>query len=88
MKDSIAMAENALLEKDQALVRERQKDEECERLQMAINKLVDEAGARTRDEVELVRQQANQSITKARSHSDWLSRGERHLRFICRYWRS
>lgn len=64
MKESIAMAENALMEKDAAIVRERQKEEDCERLQQAISKLVDEAGARTRDEVELVRQQANQSISK------------------------
>ena len=45
------MVESAMLEKDEALVREKQAAEDIQRLQEAIGKLVDEAGARTREEV-------------------------------------
>ena len=40
----------------------RQKDEETEQLREVINKLINEAGARTRQEVDSVRNQCNDRI--------------------------
>ena len=53
VKESVQMVENAMLEKDEALVKERQAGEDVARLQEAIAKLLDEAGARTRQEVRM-----------------------------------
>ena len=53
VKESVQMVENAMLEKDEALVKERQAGEDVARLQEAIAKLLDEAGARTRQEVRI-----------------------------------
>ncbi|XP_038056776.1 sodium channel and clathrin linker 1-like [Patiria miniata] len=64
VRDSIQMVENALLEKDQALVREQQKTQELGRLQEALSKLINEAGKRTRQEVDNVRKQCNTNIGK------------------------
>ncbi|XP_022079629.1 sodium channel and clathrin linker 1-like isoform X2 [Acanthaster planci] len=64
VRDSIQMVENALLEKDQALVREQQKTHELGRLQEALSKLINEAGKRTRQEVDNVRKQCNTNIGK------------------------
>ncbi|XP_071787293.1 sodium channel and clathrin linker 1-like [Asterias amurensis] len=64
VRDSIQMVENALLEKDEALVREQQKTQELGRLQVALSKLINEAGKRTRLEVDNVRKQCNTNIGK------------------------
>eukprot|EP00057_Strongylocentrotus_purpuratus_P016926 XP_011671400.1 PREDICTED: sodium channel and clathrin linker 1 [Strongylocentrotus purpuratus] len=58
------MSENALLEKDQALIREQQKEEEVRRLADALGKLVNDAGKRTRQEVDSIRKQCNSNIAK------------------------
>ncbi|CAH3023274.1 unnamed protein product [Porites evermanni] len=64
VRDSVQMVENAILERDQALVREQQKVQEVNRLQEAINKILKEAGKRTREEVDAVRNQCNKNIQK------------------------
>lgn len=64
VKDSVQMVENAILERDQALVREQQKTQEISRLQEVINKILREAGKRTREEVDSVRNQCNKNIQK------------------------
>lgn len=64
VKDSVQMVENAILERDQALVREQQKTQEIGRLQEVINKILREAGKRTREEVDSVRNQCNKNIQK------------------------
>ncbi|XP_050417020.2 sodium channel and clathrin linker 1 [Patella vulgata] len=64
VRDAIQMAENAILEKDQAEILCGQKDEELEQLQEVVNKLINEAGVRTRQEVDLVRKQSNDRISK------------------------
>lgn len=64
VRDSVQMVENAILERDQALVREQQKIEEVNRLQEVINKILKEAGKRTRQEVDAVRNQCNKNIQK------------------------
>ncbi|KAJ8028474.1 Sodium channel and clathrin linker 1 [Holothuria leucospilota] len=62
VRESIQMVENALLEKDEALIREKQKIQEIERLQQTLDNLVNEAGKRTRQEVDAVRKQCNKNI--------------------------
>ena len=47
-----------------ALVREQQKTQELSRLQEALSKLINEAGKRTRQEVDNVRKQCNINIAK------------------------
>ncbi|XP_078370548.1 sodium channel and clathrin linker 1-like [Oculina patagonica] len=64
VRDSVQMVENAILERDQALVREQQKTQEVSRLQEVINKVLREAGKRTREEVDSVRNQCNKNIQK------------------------
>ncbi|XP_013399684.1 sodium channel and clathrin linker 1-like [Lingula anatina] len=63
-RENVQMAENALLEKDQALLREQQQTEENQRLQDQMSKLIDEAGLRTKKEVENIRKQCNNNIAK------------------------
>lgn len=45
-------------------MREKQAQEEVDRLQDIISKLVDEAGARTRQEVDNIKKLCNQNLTK------------------------
>ncbi|XP_006629764.2 sodium channel and clathrin linker 1 isoform X1 [Lepisosteus oculatus] len=62
VRDNIQLAEEATLQKDQALLREKQKDEELEKMKEAISQLIQEAAVRTRKEVENVRKQCNVQI--------------------------
>ncbi|PIK61194.1 putative sodium channel and clathrin linker 1 isoform X2 [Apostichopus japonicus] len=64
VRESIQMVENSLLEKDEALIREKQKVVEIERLQQVMENLLNEAGKRTRQEVDTVRKQCNMNIAK------------------------
>ncbi|XP_074649258.1 sodium channel and clathrin linker 1-like isoform X2 [Tubulanus polymorphus] len=64
VRDSAQLVENIIHEKDQCLISEKQKEEEIIKLQDTINKLVDEAGIRTKEEVENVRRQYNTNIEK------------------------
>ncbi|KAK1175472.1 sodium channel and clathrin linker 1 [Acipenser oxyrinchus oxyrinchus] len=62
VRDSIQLAEETTLQKDQALLREKQKDEEVEKMKEAMARLIQDAAVRTRKEVENVRKQCNMQI--------------------------
>ncbi|KAK3594535.1 hypothetical protein CHS0354_023591 [Potamilus streckersoni] len=64
MREAVQMVENAMLEKEQAEGLVQQREEEIEQFKEVINKLINEAGARTRQEVDNVRVQCNEKITK------------------------
>lgn len=64
VKESLEIAETALLEKDQAQIREQQLNHEIERLKQTLDTIVKEAGERTSKEVLAVRQECNKSIEK------------------------
>jgi len=53
VKDSIQVAEAAIMEKDQVEIREKQLTAEVERLRTTLDLLVQEAGERTRKEVNM-----------------------------------
>ncbi|XP_063075676.1 sodium channel and clathrin linker 1 isoform X2 [Engraulis encrasicolus] len=62
VRDSIQLAEEASLQKEQAQLREKQKTEEMEKMKEAMKQLVQDAAVRTRREVENVRKQCNVQI--------------------------
>ncbi|KAM9399015.1 sodium channel and clathrin linker 1 isoform 5-T8 [Salvelinus alpinus] len=62
VRDSIQLAEEASLQKDQALLREKQKSEELDKMNEAVRQLIQDAAIRTRKEVENVRKQCNSQI--------------------------
>ncbi|KAL4229962.1 Sodium channel and clathrin linker 1 [Mactra antiquata] len=64
MREAVQMVETAALEKEQAEAALQQKEEDLEQLKEVINKLINEAGARTRQEVDQVRTQSNERIQK------------------------
>ncbi|KAJ8411017.1 hypothetical protein AAFF_G00180520 [Aldrovandia affinis] len=53
VRDSIQAAEEASLQKEQALLREKQKNDELEKLKEAIGQLIQDAAVRTRKEASL-----------------------------------
>ncbi|KAM3623278.1 uncharacterized protein V6R79_009492 [Siganus canaliculatus] len=62
VRESVQVAEEAALQKDQALLREKQKAEELEKTKEAIKQLIQDAAVRTRKEVDNVRKQCNLQI--------------------------
>ncbi|XP_049328439.1 sodium channel and clathrin linker 1 [Astyanax mexicanus] len=62
LRNSLQLAEEASLQRDQAQLRENQRVEELERMKEGMKQLVEEAAARTRREVEAVRKQYNSQI--------------------------
>lgn len=64
VKESIQIVETALMEKEQAQIREQQLDHEIARLKRAMQTIVREAGERTSREVATVREECNKSIDK------------------------
>ncbi|XP_078394708.1 sodium channel and clathrin linker 1 [Cetorhinus maximus] len=64
VRDSMQLLEEANLQKDQVLLREKQKDEEVVKMKEAMVQLVQEAAVRTRKEVENVRKQSNIQIAR------------------------
>ncbi|XP_036933724.1 sodium channel and clathrin linker 1 [Acanthopagrus latus] len=62
VRESVQVAEEAALQKDQALLREKQKAEELEKTKEAIKQLIHDAAVRTRKEVDNVRKQCNVQI--------------------------
>ncbi|XP_055779963.1 sodium channel and clathrin linker 1 isoform X1 [Salvelinus fontinalis] len=62
VRDSIQLAEEASLQKDQAQLREKQKSEELDKMNEAVRRLIQDAAIRTRKEVENVRKQCNSQI--------------------------
>ncbi|XP_046699266.1 sodium channel and clathrin linker 1 isoform X3 [Silurus meridionalis] len=64
LRDSLQLAEESSLQRDQAQLREKQRVEELERMKEGMKQLVEEAAIRTRKEVECVRQQCNTQINR------------------------
>ncbi|KAG7265207.1 hypothetical protein CRUP_027696 [Coryphaenoides rupestris] len=64
VRESVQLAEDATLQKEQALLREKQKVEELEKTKEAIKQLIQDAAVRTRKEVENVRKQCNVQIQR------------------------
>ena len=63
VKESIDMVEVALIEKNQALMKAEQASSEVARLTDTLTELVEEAGVRTKQAVDEVRLECNQSIS-------------------------
>ncbi|XP_053713513.1 sodium channel and clathrin linker 1-like isoform X1 [Synchiropus splendidus] len=64
VRESVQVAEEAALHKDQTLLREKQKTEELEKTKEAIKHLIQNAVSRTRKEVDNVRKQCNIQINR------------------------
>ncbi|OCT99807.1 sodium channel and clathrin linker 1 [Xenopus laevis] len=64
VRDSMQILEEANLQKDQALLREKQKEEEIENMKEGMKKIIQEAAARTRKEVENTRKLFNVQIAR------------------------
>ncbi|KAM9313695.1 sodium channel and clathrin linker 1 isoform 2-T2 [Pholidichthys leucotaenia] len=62
VRESVQVAEEATLQKDQALLREKQKTEELVKASDAVKQLIQDAAVRTRKEVELARKQCTLQI--------------------------
>ncbi|XP_034044654.1 sodium channel and clathrin linker 1 isoform X2 [Thalassophryne amazonica] len=61
--EAVQMSEEAVLDKDEAVFREKQRLEELEKTKEATRQLIQDAAVRTRKEVENVRQECNLKIT-------------------------
>ncbi|CAB4001168.1 sodium channel and clathrin linker 1-like [Paramuricea clavata] len=64
VRESMQLVENAVLERDQVLVREKQKSEEVNRLHEVIQKLLHDAGTKTKEEVRKVKDHCNKNLQK------------------------
>uniref|UniRef100_A0A0B6ZX62 Sodium channel and clathrin linker 1 n=2 Tax=Arion vulgaris TaxID=1028688 RepID=A0A0B6ZX62_9EUPU len=64
VREAVQVVEAAVLEKDQAVMMAQQKEQELEEMKGVVSKLINKAGARTREEVDNVRKQCNEQITK------------------------
>ncbi|KAI9538400.1 Dynein heavy chain 6, axonemal [Dissostichus eleginoides] len=62
VRESVQVAEEATLQKEQVLLREKQKKDELEKTKEAIKQLIQDAAVRTRKEVDNVRKQCNVQI--------------------------
>ncbi|KAK5866398.1 hypothetical protein PBY51_020592 [Eleginops maclovinus] len=62
VRESVQVAEEAALQKEQILLREKQKTEDLEKTQEAIKQLIQDAAVRTRKEVDNVRKHCNVQI--------------------------
>ncbi|XP_073428187.1 sodium channel and clathrin linker 1 isoform X5 [Dendrobates tinctorius] len=74
VRDSLQIVEEANLQKDQALLREKQKEEEIQTMQQAISKIIHEAAARTRKEVDSAKKLCNVKISQLTSDISVLQR--------------
>ncbi|XP_076362845.1 sodium channel and clathrin linker 1-like isoform X3 [Tachypleus tridentatus] len=61
-RESIRLAENAVMEKDEAVFREHQAVKEAQRLQTSINHLMEMAAVRTKQEVENIKKKCNENL--------------------------
>lgn len=64
MKESTELGQTALLEKEQAQIREQQLQNENARLKQSVKTIVQEASERTNREVTAVREECNKSVEK------------------------
>ncbi|KER30110.1 hypothetical protein T265_03376 [Opisthorchis viverrini] len=63
VSDTLELAKTAADERDAALADQANTESELHKLRSVIEKLIEEAGQKTREEVDKVREQANQNIT-------------------------
>ncbi|CAL1544409.1 unnamed protein product [Lymnaea stagnalis] len=64
VRDAVQMAEAAIIEKDQCEILAKKKSDEVEEMKGVLAKIINKAGARTREEVDNVRKQCNDRITQ------------------------
>ncbi|CAL8082236.1 unnamed protein product [Calicophoron daubneyi] len=64
VSEAVELAQNAANERDMAISEKSTVESELQSLKQVFEKLIDEAGQRTREEVEKVRNQANDNIAK------------------------
>lgn len=64
VKESVELVETALLEKEKCELREQQYLQEIKHLKKTVTVLVEEAGAKTKSELEKVREEYNRNIDK------------------------
>ncbi|CAN2388846.1 clustering of voltage-gated sodium channels, partial [Pristimantis euphronides] len=74
VRDSLQIIEEANLQKDQALLREKQKEEEIQTMKQAISKMIQEAAVRTRKEVENAKKLHNIKVSQLTSNISVLQR--------------
>ncbi|KAG8592763.1 hypothetical protein GDO81_000619 [Engystomops pustulosus] len=74
VRDSLQIIEEANLQKDQALLKEKQKEEEIQTMKQAIAKIIQEAAARTRKEVDAAKKLCNVKISQLTSGISVLQR--------------
>ncbi|XP_040274379.1 sodium channel and clathrin linker 1 isoform X1 [Bufo bufo] len=74
VRDSLQIVEEANLQKDQALLREKQKEEEIHTMKQATAKIIQEAAARTRKEVDNAKKLCNVKISQLTSDISVLQR--------------
>lgn len=64
VREAVQMVEAAVMEKDQAEIQARQRDDELEEMKGVVAKVINKAGERTREEVDAVRKQCNDQMTR------------------------
>ncbi|XP_077426293.1 sodium channel and clathrin linker 1-like [Vanacampus margaritifer] len=64
VRESVQMAEEAILQKNEAVLREKQMMEELEKTKKVIPQLIDDAAVRTRKEVDSIRKQCNVELRR------------------------
>ncbi|XP_057699580.1 sodium channel and clathrin linker 1 isoform X1 [Corythoichthys intestinalis] len=64
VRESVQMAEEAVLQKNEALVKEKQMMEELEKTKKVIPQLIEDAALRTRKEVDNIRKQCNVELCR------------------------
>ncbi|XP_077460512.1 sodium channel and clathrin linker 1-like [Stigmatopora argus] len=64
VRESVQMAEEAVLQKNEALLREKQMIEELEKTKKVIPQLIEDAALRTRKGVDLIRKQCNVELRR------------------------
>ncbi|XP_069834701.1 sodium channel and clathrin linker 1 [Dendropsophus ebraccatus] len=74
VRDSLQIIEEANLQKDQAFLREKQREEEIQTMKQAIAKIIQEAAARTRKEVDSAKKLSNVKISQLTNEISILQR--------------
>jgi len=83
VRDSVQLVENALLEREQAIVREQQKSNEVTRLQETVNSLIKESEEKTQKAVALAKSQTGKQIQQLMDdlHFHELEGAEKHASY-------
>ncbi|GFN83959.1 sodium channel and clathrin linker 1 [Plakobranchus ocellatus] len=64
VREAVQMVEAAVLEKDQAEIQAKQRNDELEEMRGVVAKVINKAGERTREEVDAVRKQCNEQVNR------------------------